>query len=82
MMSDMPPFTDADVARHRLVIAKREAVERTAREANHRAEHPRDLAEYVGEGDVFDGPPIVERPAKGSTPFKVNRGLGIPTEDE
>jgi hypothetical protein len=78
----MAAFTDADVVAHRLLIDRREAAEQAARAANRRATHPRDLAEYAGEGDVFDSPPIVERPAKVSIPFTHNRGLGIPKEEE
>jgi hypothetical protein len=78
----MAAFTDADVVAHRLLIDRREAAEQAARAANHRATHPRDLAEYIGEGDEVDSPPIIERPAKGSIPFTANRGLGVPKGDE
>lgn len=85
----MPPIphdpvqmTDADVAAHRIVIDRRQRAEDAARAANHRAENPRDLAEYAGEGDVFASPPIDPRPAKHSVPFTVNRGLGVPLEED
>jgi hypothetical protein len=81
-MNDPGPFTDEDVRRHRVQIDKREAIEVAARQANRMAEHPRNLAEYIGEGDVFDSPPIAPRPAKGSIPFTHNRGLGIPKEED
>ena len=86
-MRDMPPiaepiFTDADVARHRIIIARRQAAEDAAIAANHRAEHPRDLAEYAGEAGEFDSPPIIERPAKHSVPFTANRGLGVPQNED
>jgi hypothetical protein len=83
-MRDLPPiphepiFDDAACAAHRVLIDARQALEDRARAAFHRAEHPRDLAEYAGEGDVFASPPIVERPAKHSTPTTMNRGLGVP----
>jgi hypothetical protein len=88
MMRDMPPipepppFTDADVARHRVIIDRRERAEQAARAANHRAEHPRDLAEYAAQDDRCASPPIIERPAKHSTPTTMNRGLGIPKEED
>jgi hypothetical protein len=87
-MRDMPPIaepiqmTDADVAAHRVIIDRRERAEQAARAAFHRAENPRDLAEYAGEGDIFASPPIVERPAKHSTPTTMNRGLGVPEESD
>ena len=85
-MTDMEPiaepFTDADCAAHRVLIARRQAAEDAAIAANHRAEHPRDLAEYAGEGDVFCSPPIIEREPKHSIPFTTNRGAGNPTEGE
>jgi hypothetical protein len=81
-MSDFVPFTDADVAAHRVLIDRREALEQAARKANWQAEHPRDLAEYIGEGAIFPSPPIVPRPAKHSVPTTMNRGLGIPKKDE
>jgi hypothetical protein len=81
-MTALPPFNDADVSAHRLIIDRRERAEQAAREANRRAEHPRDLAEYVADDDRCDSPPIVERPSKHSTPTTMNRGLGIPKEDE
>ena len=81
-MSDTVPFTDADVAAHRVIIDRRERAEQAAIAANKQAEHPRDLAEYLAENDECASPPIIERPAKHSTPTTMNRGLGIPKEDE
>jgi hypothetical protein len=81
-MSNTVPFTDADVARHRLVIDRRERAEIAAREANRRAEHPRDLAEWIGEGDEVASPPIIKRPAKHSAPLLHNRGLGVPLKED
>jgi hypothetical protein len=82
VMSDSPPFTDADVARHRVLIDRRERAEVATREANLRAGHPRDLCEYLADGFDCDSPPIVDRPAKVSVPFAHNRGLGIPKEED
>jgi hypothetical protein len=65
-MSDTVPFTDADVARHRLLIDKRERAEAAARAENRRMERPRNLADWLSEGDECISPPIVDRPAKGN----------------
>jgi hypothetical protein len=81
-MSDFVPFTDADVAAHRVLIDRREALEQAARKANWQAEHPRDLAEWIGEGDEVASPPIIKRPARHSTPTTMNRGLGTPKEGD
>jgi hypothetical protein len=77
-----PIFTDEDVRKHRIIIDRRERAEQIAREENHRMEHPRTLSEWAAEDDRCDSPPIVERPGKPPTPTTMNRGLGIPKEDE
>jgi hypothetical protein len=77
---DFVHCTDADVAAHRVLIAKRQAIEDAARKANYLAEHPRNLGELLVE-DV-DGPPIIDRPAKHSVPTTMNRGLGTPKEGD
>jgi hypothetical protein len=76
----MAAFT-ADVVAHRLLIDRRECAEQAARAANHRAEHPRDLAEYAAEDDNCASPPIGEREPKHSVPTTMNRGLGVPLEE-
>jgi hypothetical protein len=77
----MIDFTDADVERHMGQIARRELAELAELAANRRAEHPRNLAEWIGEGDVLDSPPVIERKATGSMPLKMNRGAGVPKEE-
>jgi hypothetical protein len=77
-----PQMTDADVARHRIIIARRQAAEDAARAENHRMEHPRNRSEWTGEPDESPSPPIVKREEKHSIPFTHNRGLGVPSKDE
>jgi hypothetical protein len=81
-MSDFEPFSNADCAKHRLQIAKRQAAEDAARAEFRRQEHPRTLVDFLAEDDRCSSPPIIERPAKHSTPTPMNRGLGIPKEED
>jgi len=83
-MSGSAPIqiSQAEFERHLLQIERREIAEEAERAANRRAGHPRDLAEWIGEGDVLDSPPIIERKATGSVPLKMNRGAGVPREEE
>jgi hypothetical protein len=83
-MADGTPvveITEAEFERHLLQIERRELAECEERARNRRAGHPRDLAEYVGEGDECVSPPIVERPAKVSVALTMNRGLGEPVSE-
>jgi hypothetical protein len=81
-MSDFVHCTDEMVALHRVLIAKRQAAEDAAIAANRRASRPRFLAEWIGEGDEVVSPPIIDRPARHSTPTTMNRGLGTPKEGD
>jgi hypothetical protein len=67
----MANVMDADVAAHMLVIEQREAEKCREREKSLALSHPKNLAEWIGEGDIVDSPPIVERPAKHSTQEKI-----------